>query len=117
MALMRLAQLYPTPRRYIYFGPSPRGGAEGGTSAQVLLAGTAVALFAQVLTGLSAAKRAVKAHCSRGGPASLHAALALLHTELALAAASLVFIFTVHVSVPRGVRIMQRCDAPPLAGH
>ncbi|KAF4526209.1 hypothetical protein B566_EDAN001893, partial [Ephemera danica] len=85
---------------------------DGSTSAQVVLAGTAVALFAQVLTGLSAVRRAVKARCKRGGPVSLHAALALLHTELALATASLVFIFTVH-----GTGDPARCRAAALLLH
>lgn len=73
----------------------------------MVLAGTAVALFAQVLTALTAVRKALRARCRRSSPAgnlgvnagSLQAAMVLLHTELALATASLVFIFTVHVSI------------------
>jgi hypothetical protein len=68
----------------------------------VVLAGMAVALLAQGLTAFGALRKVVRSRCrttpSAGIPSgSVHAAIVLLHTELALATASLVFIFAVHV--------------------
>jgi hypothetical protein len=88
-------------RRFIYFGPNEQE--SGGTTSQVVLAGMAVALLAQGLTALGALRKVARSRCrstpSAGIPSgSVHAAIVLLHTELALATASLVFIFAVHVS-------------------
>jgi len=90
-----------TLRRFIYFGPNEQE--SGGTTSQVVLAGMAVALLAQGLTALGALRKVARSRCrstpSAGIPSgSVHAAIVLLHTELALATASLVFIFAVHVS-------------------